>query len=162
MTANGDWIPQYALWSLGLIAVSSLVSYLVGRSNGCRSQKAAEELSARNRLTKAKDDFGGFIRDKIGTLPERDVGEFYKSTKPSIRVAVQHVWHFLTEDQRSRLDELWIVYDQIPAEKFDPKHEGKMGETMRALSKIAKPPAEFQKPSEIVRYYLDEFYKFSA
>jgi hypothetical protein len=112
-----------------------------------------------NRVQAEKDRFGVFLREQLASLPERGVREFYDRTKPAIRDAVQRVGHFLGDRQRARLDRLWREYDEIPAHDFDRKHEGAMGEMMRALSKIAKPPAEFQTPHEIVRYYLDELYK---
>ena len=117
----------------------------------------------RGKRTKdAKDAFGGFIREQIGALQQRGIREFYERTKPSIRDAVHRVWHFHTEERRSRLDRLWSEYDQITAQELDSNNEGEMGEAMRRLSQIANPPADLQTPHEIVRYYLDEFYKFSA
>ena len=114
----------------------------------------------KNRTQTPKDSFGVFIQEQIGALPQRGVREFYDRTKPSIRQAVQKVRHFLTDEQRGRLDRLWSEYDQIQAQEFDRAHEGTMGDVVRSLYKVAG--AEFQSPYEIVRYYLDEFYKFSA
>ncbi len=161
MVANVEWVPENALWSLGLVVLSTLLTYLIGYSNGRRSQKSAEKLAAKNRIQTAKDRFGVFIQKHRSALPQRKVREFYESTKPAIRDSVSQVWHFLnSDDQRAYLDRLWREYDQIPAQEFDSKHEGAMGELARKLYRIAG--AEFQSPYEILQFYLDEFYKFAA
>jgi hypothetical protein len=138
-----------------IIPYLSLVAAVIGGS-------IALYIRHKNRTQSAKDAFGVFIREQIANLPQRGVREFYDRTKPTIRDAVQRVWHFLGDERRSRIDRLWREYDDIPARELDHAHEGAMGEMMRKLSQIAKPPAEFQTPYEIVRYYLDEFYKFST
>lgn len=117
-------------------------------------------LANHRRVLDAKDAFGVFIRGKIGGLPKREVGDFYKSTKPAIRAEVHQFWHFLNREQRTRLDRLWKEYDEIQAHELDPQNEATMGEAMRSFSKLAG--IEFQSPYEVVRFYLDEFYKFSA
>lgn len=139
------------------------IPFMSGLLLGWWAHFLSTKRESRNRVKKAKDDFGVFIREQVAALPQRGVREFYDRTKPSIRDAVHRVWHFIeSDDQRRRLDILWREYDEIPAHEFNRAHEGAMGEVMRALSKIAQPPVEFQTPYEIVKYYLDEFYKFSA
>ena len=114
----------------------------------------------KSRVQTAKDAFGVFIREKLGELPKREVAEFYAKTKPGIRDAVQRVGHYLTREKRTRLERAWKDYDEIPAQVLDRRHEGAMGEAIRDLHKVAG--AEFQSPYEIVKFYLDLFYEFSA
>ena len=138
-----------------------LIPFVTGVVLGWFGHVLTSSRESRRRIIGAKDEFGVFIREKIAALPERGVGEFYAATKPAIRDAVFQVWHFLSSDeQRNRLDRLWREYDEIQAQEFDRAHEGAMGEVIGALYKVAG--AEFQSPHEIVRYYLDEFYKFSV
>jgi len=118
---------------------------------------------ANYRRTKdAKDDFGRFVSTKIGEVPKRDVLGFYKSSKPAIREAVHRFMHYLKTEKRASIQSLWEEYDSVTDQQLDPINEGKMGEVFRDLQKLTNPPTKFNSPHEVVRYYLDEFYKFSA
>jgi hypothetical protein len=149
-----------------MAALGWIIGPIVGYYLGLRSQRIQRETIAKEEakgvVDKEKAEFGVIIQQHIVTLPERGVMEFYSRTKTAIRDAVFRVRRFITDEQRAGLDRLWREYDQIPARELDPKHEGAKGEMVRALCKIAKPPSEFKTPCEIVRYYLDEFYKCAA
>jgi hypothetical protein len=131
----------------------------------------ATNREAKNRMRKARDEFGGFILAQIAALKplalESDaVREFYDRTKGGVREAVHRMWHFLPIEQRTRLDTLGSEYDQIPAHEFDRPHEREMANIKQELSKISgeefQHPYKFQSPYEAVKHYLNEFHKFSA
>ncbi len=111
----------------------------------------------KNRIQNAKDAFGVVIQEKIAHLPDRDIESFYRTTKLDIKTAVSRVRHFLNANERVRIDRLWKEYEEIPAEQLDSKEEASwIAEFHRRLG------GEYQHPRDIVRYYLDEFYKFAS
>jgi len=116
--------------------------------------------ASRKRVRDAKDTFAVFMSQKLAQIPKRDLADFYQRTKPSIRDEVARIRPFLSIRDKDTIDRLWREYDEIPALELDRAHEGAMGEVMRALNKLAG--SEFQSPDEIIRYYVDSFYKMSA
>src|SRR2546427_3844226 len=68
----------------------------VGLFIGWFAHVLAGRRESKTRIRREKDQFGVFIRERIGELPKRAVHEFYNRTKPAIRNAVQRVGHFLT------------------------------------------------------------------
>jgi len=113
MIANADWVPETALWSLGLAILTSLLGYLIGCSNGRRSQKAAEELATKNRISKAVDDFSVFMSRKQGEIPPVGVVDFYRIGKDGMRDQIFGIVPFLTRDQTSRVKAAWVAYCEI-------------------------------------------------
>jgi len=157
MQANFDWVPDSALWSLGLTVLGWLVGHWTGLRNGRRSERAAQSLAEKNRIRKANDDFGSFIRRQIGTIPQTDVKAFYTKTKPAIREAVDVLWHYCAADDRSRLNAIWAKYDQIPDTHLDKDREDDWEREARMIGGTSYPH-----PRDVVKEHLEEFYKFLA
>ena len=116
--------------------------------------------ASRKRVRDAKDTFAVFMSQKIAQIPKRGLADFYQRTKPGIRDEVARIRPFLSIRDKDTIDRLWREYDEIPAQELDRAHEGAMGDVMRDLNKLAG--SEFQSPYEIIRFYLDSFYKLSA
>lgn len=118
----------------------------------------ANRRDDRKRVRDSKDRFGTFIKETLATLPNRGLKAFYDSTKPGIKIAVHTFQHYpMAHSERSTLDRLWKEYDTIDADELD---ESFQSEVFRKAfeTQIGKP---YQHPREIIRYYLEEFYKFS-
>jgi hypothetical protein len=116
--------------------------------------------ASRKRVRDAKDTFAVFMSQKLVQIPQRDLADFYQRTKSDIRDEVARVRPFLPIRAKERIDQLWKEYDEIPTQDLNRANEGARGELARALYK--KAGAEFQSAHEIIRYYLNEFYKLSA
>jgi len=119
----------------------------------------------KSRVLAEKDRFGVFIRGQAAILPQVKVREFYIRTKPAIRLEIYKFSHFLTEDQRTRLDRLWKEYDEIPEAHLSEDRENEHGTTWEealneAVSGVSV--ANPKHPRDLLTYYFDEFYKFSA
>lgn len=110
------------------------------------------------RVRREKDAFGVFVRQKIGAVPTREIMEFYKTTKPEIRDAVQRLRHYLPlASDQSAIDDLWIKYDAIPADKLD---DDGMAQWVAGLMAATGDKA-FQSPREVLAASLEQFYQFS-
>ncbi len=101
-----------------------------------------------------------FIREQIAALPREGIGDFYKRTKPDIRLALDRSGHFLSGRRQAHLNRLWYEYEHIPEDSFNPNNEGLMEKYARELHEMSGEP--FQSPYDTVRHYLEAFCKFSA
>jgi len=111
----------------------------------------------KNRVQSEKDKFGVFIREQTAKLPPANIEHFYRTTKPDMKVAVERLKHFLNTNDRNRIDRLWREYDETPYENFQKERES---ETMRAIENMDG--FSCHNPRDIVKYYLDGFYKFAS
>ena len=166
-TINPQWseIPPYALWLFSLAALGWIIGPIVGYYLGLRSQRIQREAIAKEAakavVDREKAEFGVFFREQKDLIPKRGVREFYNRTKPAIRAAVCRLGHFLSGEERDRLEALRNKYEDIKTEDLDPLNESAFGEGVaRPLHKLAG--IEFQTPDKVVEHYFDEFYKFSA
>jgi hypothetical protein len=119
----------------------------------------------KTRTQPAKDAFGVFIRKQISELPEKNIKAFYTHSKPKIREACDDVWHALPSQRRESLDRLWKEYDEMPEAHLSEERENEYGTTLEEDLREAGDgvtPEHPGHPRDVLKYYLDEFYKFSA
>jgi len=156
--------------------IACIAGFVVGFACAC-------VIAARRRIRPERIKFGILIQQQIGAIPERGVREFYFQTKPKIRDAVFALEFFLTlplhKKERSTLEALWREYDAIDLKNAkhciedewegtlkwkDPlnRHrEGAWQKTLSDLHKMTKPPGEWQKASDILRFNLERFLEFA-
>jgi hypothetical protein len=152
---NQEWL-QNVIHGVIQIAVGVVIGWVAHRFSRLRDD--------RNRARKSKDNFGVFIHKLASLLPQVKVQVFYILTKPSINSEIHGLWHFLTDDKRARLDRLWKEYDEIPDADLSEDRENEYGTTWEEglVEAVGGIPSNSKHPRIILKYYLDEFYKFSA
>jgi hypothetical protein len=108
------------------------------------------------RSRNAKDNFLTFMSQKRGAIPKRDAGDFYTTTKTEIRDVVFKLRPFLTPAKVVLLDRLWSEYNEISHEELAPENEAAW-----RIAFAKRFEHEFQSPSEILTFYMDEFCKIA-
>lgn len=92
--------------------ISLIVALWVGICNGRRSQQAAEELSAKNRSTKARDDYRASIaslRSKLRIGPNYN-DKFFHDSQPILSEAIERVRTFVCGADWACLNQTWDEY----------------------------------------------------
>jgi hypothetical protein len=108
-------------------------------------------LSGWQRKRSAKDEFLIFISVKKGAIPQKDIFEFYTTTRPEIREAVSRVIPFLRYAIVQELEIAWTAYDNIDEYDLLDENENELMRLAAAVDKLIIP----EKPSEIMKSRLD-------
>ena len=124
----------------------------------------ASRRDHRNRVNKAKADFGVFINRQLGILPQVEIRHFYTLTKPFFNSEIHGLKYFLTDSQRARIDRLWKEYDEITEEDLSEDRENEHGTTWEEGLNDAVytiPTTNPSHPRDVLKNYFVEFNKFS-
>jgi hypothetical protein len=142
------------------VAWDRIISLAGGFAVGWFSHVLAASRDRKNPAWQAKNALGVIIRAKTADIPQRHVRDFYVSTKPQIKSAVDGLLHFLPASKSKGLEILWKEYDQDANLQFD-EYEDKIGlSAVQGLHKAAHAPP-YEGNASKIRKYLDRFYDFA-